>query len=37
MLFQNIWTLVNPCSAELGYPAFANSVGPDQLASDEAN
>ena len=27
----------NPCPAEPGlYPAFANSVGPDQLASEEA-
>ena len=31
---------VNPCPAEPGYtlyPAFANSVDPDQLASEEAN
>ena len=29
---------VNPCPAELKiYPAFANSVDPDQLASSEAN
>ena len=29
---------VNPGPAELGlYPAFANSVDPDQLASEEAN
>ena len=30
---------VNPCPAEPGYmyPTFANSVDPDQLASEEAN
>ena len=29
---------VKPCPAEPGYiPAFANSVDPDQLASEEAN
>ena len=29
---------VNPCPAEPGIcPAFANSVDPDQLASEEAN
>ena len=28
---------INPCHAEPGYPAFANSVDPDQLASEEAN
>ena len=30
---------LNPCPAESGYiyPAFANSVDPDQLASEEAN
>ena len=28
----------NPCPAELGYASsFANSVDPDQLASEEAN
>ena len=26
---------INPCTAE--YPAFVNSVDPDQLASEEAN
>ena len=32
-------SLINPCPAEPGYtyPAFANSVDPDQLASEEAN
>ena len=29
--------VVNPCPAEPGYPTFANSVDPDQLASEEAN
>ena len=29
--------IVNPCPAEPGYPAFANSGDPDQLASEEAN
>ena len=29
--------LVNPCPAERIYPAFANSVDPDHLASEEAN
>ena len=28
---------LNPCPAEPGYTAFANSVDPDQLASEEAN
>ena len=29
---------INPCPAEPGYtPAFANTVDPDQLASEEAN
>ena len=28
---------LNPCPAELLYPAFANSVEPDQLAFEEAN
>ena len=30
---------INPCSAEPGHSlsAFANSVDPDQLASEEAN
>ena len=29
---------INPCPAEPRiYPAFANSVDPDQLASEEAN
>ena len=34
-----LWTpaFVNPCPAERIYPAFANSVDPDQLASEEAN
>ena len=28
---------LNPCPAEPGYPAFANSEDPDQLASKDAN
>ena len=28
---------INPCPAETRYAAFANSVDPDQLASEEAN
>ena len=28
---------VNPCPVSLIYPAFANSVDPDQLASEETN
>ena len=34
------WYDFNPCPAEPGYtnvPCFANSVDPDQLASEEAN
>ena len=30
-----ILDIINPCPAE--HPAFANSVHPDQLASEEAN
>ena len=28
---------INPCPAEPGYTLSANSVDPDQLASEEAN
>ena len=31
-----LWSF-NPCPAEPGYTCFANSVDPDQLASEEAN
>ena len=40
LIFKYIRLNVNPCPAEPGYtmyPAFANSVDPDQLASEEAN
>ena len=30
-------SIFNPCPAEPGYTVFANSVDPDQLASEEAN
>ena len=29
--------IINPGPAESGYPAFANSVDPDQLASEESS
>ena len=32
-----VWKYLNPGSAEPGCPAFANSVDPDHLASEEAN
>ena len=37
-MFWNVWNHVKPSPAEPGLcPAFANSVIPDQLASEEAN
>ena len=33
--FRHKW--INPSPAEPALPAFANSVDPDQLASEEAN